>query len=445
MHALYSQESPDLLHSVVMQVTKKNLSDTKVQLTLGADADMLHDIKQKTLQSFAASMKIAGFREGKAPLNIVEKHADPARLQSEFLEQAINHLYTEAINDQRLRPVDQPNIKITKFVPFDTLEAEAEVEVVGDVQLPDYKKIKLAEQKVTVAAKDVDDVIANLRTREAEKKDVTRAAKNGDQTVIDFKGVDTKTKEPVQGADGKDFPLLLGSNTFIPGFEDNLIGMKPGDEKTFTITFPKDYGVKALQNRKVDFTVTVHKVQAVVEPKVDDVFAAKVGPFKTVADMKADIKKQLQAEKLYQASQQYADDLIRTITEKAKVAIPRVLVDEQIDRIERDQRQNIMYRGQTWQEFLESEGLTDETYREQQRPAAELRVKAGLVLSEIAEAEKINVTAEEFEAQIQAIRQQYPDQKMQAELAKPEARREILSRLLTEKTLATLKEYATAK
>jgi trigger factor len=428
-----------------MQVTIKNLSDTKVQLHLTAEAELLQAIKQDTLQGFARTMKVSGFREGKAPLSMVEKYADPTRLQSEFLERAINRVYLDAVNEKQLRPVDQPQIKVTKFVPFDTLELEAEVEVVGDIKLPDYKKIKLAEDKVAVATKDIDEVINNLRTREAAKKDVTRAAKTGDQTTIDFKGVDTKTKEPVQGAEGKAYPLVIGSNSFIPGFEDNVVGMKTGEEKTFTITFPKDYGVKALQNRKVDFTITVQKVEEIVEPKLDDEFAAKVGPFKTVADLKADIKKQLQSEKEYQASQKYADDLIRKITEKTTAAIPAVLVDEQIERIERDQRQNIMYRGQTWEEFLESEGLTEESYREAQRPAAELRVKAGLVLSEIAEAEKISITNEELDAQMQAISAQYPDQQMQAELAKPEARRDIASRLLTEKTLAKLKEYATAK
>jgi trigger factor len=428
-----------------MQVTKKNLNDTKVQLTLAADADVLHAVKQETLKVFARTIKVAGFREGKAPLAMVEKHADSARLQSEFLERAINRVYIAALEQEKLRPVDQPQIKITKFVPFDTLELEAEVEIVGDVKLPDYKKIKLPEEKVAVTAKDVDEVIKNLRTREAEKKDVDRAAKNGDQTTIDFKGVDAKTKEAVQGADGKDYPLLLGSNTFIPGFEDNVVGMKVGEEKTFAVTFPKDYGVKALQNRKVDFTVTVKKVQEMAEPKLDDEFAAKVGPFKTVDELKADIKKQLQAEKEHQAAQKYADDLITKITEKSTTAIPQVLVDEQIDRIERDQRQNLMYRGQTWQEFLESEGLTEENYRDKQRNGAEMRVKAGLVLSAVAEAEDITVTAEELDAQMSALRAQYPDKQMQAELAKPESRRDIASRIMTEKTLAKLKEYATKK
>lgn len=424
-----------------MQVTKKNLSDTKVKLTLVADAELLAGVKQEVLRAFAKDAKIQGFRAGKAPLPIVEKSADPARLQSEFLDKAMNKLYARALDEHNLRPVDQPEVKITKFVPFETLELEAEVEVVGEVKLPDYKKIKVTREKVSVSAKEVDDVIANLRTREAEKKDVDRASKDKDEVWIDFTGVDAKTKEPIKGADGKDYPLILGSNTFIPGFEPNLVGLKAGDEKTFVLTFPKDYGVKALQNRKVEFTVNVKKVQEVVEPKIDDTFAAKVGPFKTVADLKEDIKKELSARLESEAEQRYNDELIRKIAEKAKVAIPEVLITEQIERIERDQRQNLMYRGQTWQEYLEAEGLTDETYRAKHRPEAELRVKAGLVLSEIAELEKLTVTAAEIDMQLHALKAQYPDAQMQAELAKPAARNQIASRMLTEKTLAKLREY----
>lgn len=428
-----------------MQVTKKNLTDTKVQLTLVADAELLQTVKQATLKAFARDMKIQGFRAGKAPLPMVEKHADPQRLQAEFLDQAVNQLYVTAIDQEKLRPVDQPQVKITKFVPFESLEVEAEVEVVGDVKLPDYKKIKLSPEKVSVDAKEVDEVLKGLLTRDAEKKDVERASKDGDEVWIDFTGVDAKTKEPINGADGKDYPLLLGSNTFIPGFEPNLVGMKAGEEKTFTVTFPKDYGVKTLQSRKVEFTVTAKKVQELSEPKLDDAFAAKVGPFKNVAELKDDIKKELTARKQSEANQKYADDLVTKITEKAKVALPEVLVNEQIDRIEQDQRQNLMYRGQTWQEFLAAEGLDDKKYREKQRPAAELRVKAGLVLSEIAEAEKIDVSREELDAQLQVLKSQYPDAQMQAELAKPEARRSIASRILTEKTVNKLAEYAQAK
>jgi trigger factor len=428
-----------------MQVTKKNLSDTKVQLVLVADSEQLKAVKEETLSHVAHDVRLPGFRPGKAPLSLVEKSVNPATLQTEFLDRALNKLYIAALEDENLRPVSQPAVKIQKFVPFETLEIEIEVEVIGAIKLADYKNIKIAKKTVKVTAKDVDEVIQQLRKREAEKKDVTRASKEGDQVWIDFKGVDAKTKEAIGGADGKDYPLELGSNTFIPGFETNLVGMKAGEEKTFTLTFPKDYGVSTLQNRKVEFTVTVTKVQEVVEPKLDDAFAAKTGPFKTLADLKADAKDQLQQEKDNQAEREYTDELLTKITKDSKAAIPESLLEEQVERLITEQRQNIMYRGMTWQEFLDSQKLTEEAYRKQLRPDAELRVKAGLVLGEIAEAEKVIVTPEELEIRMQILKAQYPDEKMQAELDKPESRREIVSRMVSEKTVEKLVGYATAK
>lgn len=428
-----------------MQVTKKNLSDTKVQLTLQADAEQLKHVKDEALEHLSKEVKVPGFRQGKVPKAMIEKNVNPAALQTEFLDHAMNLLYVTALQQENLRPVAQPEVKVQKFVPYETLEIEVTVEVVGEVKLPDYKKIKLAKKESKVTAKEVTEVIDQIKKREAEKKDVDRAAKDGDQVIIDFKGADAKTKEAISGADGKDYPLLLGSNTFIPGFETNLIGMKPAEEKTFTLTFPKDYGVKTLQNRKVDFTVTIKKVQEMVEPKIDDEFAAKVGPFKNVEEMKADIKKQLQTEKDYQGDREYTDELLTKITKESKAAIPDSLIDEQLERLLGDHKQNAMYRGTTWQEFLEGEGKTEEEYKKTLRPDAELRVKAGLVLGEIAEKEGIEVTPEELEVRMQILKSQYPDEKMQAELDKPEARREIASRMVSEKTVDKLVGYATAK
>ncbi len=425
-----------------MQVKVTHPSTTEAIVTVIAMDDELKNIKDHVLGHFQSSVKVPGFREGKIPANILEKHVDPNSLQTQFLEEAVEQLFGQALQAQKLRPVDRPEIAIKKFVPFTTLEFEATVPVIGSVKLPDYKKIKLAKPKVAITAKDVDEVIASLRTRAAAKKDVDRAAKNGDQVFIDFSGVNAK-KEPVNGADGKDYPLILGSKAFIPGFEENLVGLKANEEKTFTLKFPKDYGVKALASKDVTFTVSVTKVQEVVEPKVDDSFAATVGPFKTVAELKADIKAQLGIERQNESDRAYENDLIQKISAKSTVAIPRVLVDDQIERMEQEERQNLTYRGQTWQEHLEEEGVNEEQHKEQKRPVAEERIKASLVMAEIAELEGLEVTAEELDIRMQLLKGQYQDPKMQEELAKPEARRDIAGRILTEKTLEKVVGYAT--
>lgn len=427
-----------------MQVTRSNLSDTKVKLTLVADQQQLDTAKQQTLRALSKDIKLPGFRQGKVPLALVEKNANPSVLQQDFLERVMNAMYGQALDDEKLRPVAQPQVSVKKFVPFTTVEIEAEVDVIGPVKLMDYKKAKLAKDIPKVTAEDVKAVIKQLQTREAEHKDVERAAKDGDQVVIDFKGVDAKTKQPINGADGKKYPLVLGSNTFIPGFEPNLIGMKASEEKTFDITFPEDYGVVSLQKRNVAFTVTVHKVQEVVEPKADDDFAAKVGPFKTLNELKADIKKQLEVEKQHQADREYEEKLLNLVADKSEVAIPDSLIEAEIDRMEASERRDLAMRGQTWQEHLEADGVSEADHREKNREQALRRVKAGLVLAEIAEQEKVDVTREELDLRLQLLKGQYQDQAMQTELAKPENQREIASRLLTEKTIAKLVGYASA-
>lgn len=428
-----------------MQVTRTQPSPNVAKLKVTAGLDDLGDTKQAVIEALSANVKVPGFRPGKAPAAMVEKQIDQTLLQSEFLEQAVNRLYVEAVQKEKLRPVAQPKIEVTKFVPFTTLEFTAEVESVGDIKLPNYKLIKVESKSHQVTAKDVNEVIDNLRQRAATKQPVQRAAKSSDEVIIDFKGTDAKTKKPVDGADGKEYPLTLGSKTFIPGFEEKLVGLKPGESKTFDLTFPQDYGVKDLQGRVVTFKVTVLKVNEQAPPALDDKFAASVGPFKTVADLKSDIKKQLATEKKREADRAFDNELLEKIAEKTTVTIPKGLIEEEIDRMEAEEKQNLVYRGQTWQEHLDAEGVTDEAHRERQREGATLRVKAGLVLGAIADKEDITVTPEELEIRIQLLKGQYPDATMQAELDKPENRRDVHSRMMTEKTLDKLRSYSAKK
>jgi trigger factor len=292
-----------------------------------------------------------------------------------------------------------------------------------------------------VSAKDVNEVMTNLQKRLAERSEVKRAAKEGDEVIIDFAGSDEEGK-PISGADGKDYPLNLGSKSFIPGFEDNILDMKAGEEKEFKVTFPKDYGVAELQSKKVTFKVTAKKVQELKEPKLDDELAKKAGPFKTVAELKADIKTQLKAEREREAQNQYENKLIQQIVEKSTVQIPEVLIEEQAQRLEDEEKRNLVYRGQTWQEHLDAEGVTEEEHRIRHKPDAELRVKAGLILSEIADREQLSVEPEELEIRLQMLKGQYKDPSMQTELDKPENQQEIAAQLLTEKTIAKLVDYA---
>jgi trigger factor len=424
-----------------MKVLRKDNSPTNIILTVTADAADLEPIHRHVLGHFKNIVKVPGFREGKAPLEMVEKYANQQRVLDEFMEHAMNELYRRAVDQEQIRPIATPNVQLKKFVPYTELEFEAETEIIGPVKLPNYKAIKLAKKKPQVTPKDVDEVIQSLRARMAERSETDRAARAGDELIIDFEGTG-KDGQKVAGADGKDFPLLLGSKTFIPGFEENLIGVKAGQSKKFEVTFPKDYGAAGLQNKKVDFKVQVKKVQELKQPKVDDDFAAKAGPFKTVAELKTDVKRQLTEEKQRQADIDYQNQLMRKIADKTEIEVPKSLVEEENLRLEDQEKQNLSYRGQTWQEHLDAEGINEQEHRQRHYPEALERVKVGLILSEIAEKEGLQVTPEEVEVRKQLLKGQYQDPQMQAELDKPENLRDIEARLMTEKTLAKLIDFS---
>ncbi len=418
----------------------KHTSDTHVVIEMSAEPNELAQIKAKVIKKLAPSVKVAGFRDGQVPPEVVEKNIPADRLSSEFINEAVNDLYIQAIKEERIRPVSPPQVQVKAFVPYTQLDVELELDVVGKVKLGDYKKLKAKPEAQKVSKKEIEDVIGNLKLRLAEKSEVQRAAKNGDEAWIDFSGVDKKG-EPVKGADGKDYPLALGSGTFIPGFEENIVGMKPGDEKDFEVTFPKDYGMKSLQNAKVKFSVKLKKVQEVSEPKVDDEFAAKVGPFKSVDELTADIEKQLMSEKQTRAERDWENALVDELIAGSKVSVPEALLEEQKQSVLQEVRQSAVQRGMTFEDYLGQREMSEEEFiKNEVMPESEKRIQAGLILSEIADQEGIDVSDSEVKARIDVLKSQYPDEKMKEQLDAPEAKREIASRLRTEKVIQFIKQ-----
>jgi len=430
-----------------MQITIHPVSKNKTKMTILADKSELDSMKNHILEHhFQKDLKIAGFRQGKVPLSIVEKNVDPNQVQGQFLDEIINDLYSRAISEKKLRVVEQPKIEITKFVPYSQLEFTVEVSILEDIKLPDYKKIKLAPEPKKVATKaEIDEVIERVRTQLAVRKDVDRASKEGDQVWIDFEGADGKGKA-VEGANGKDYPLILGSNTFIPGFETNIIGLGANDSKTFVLKFPKDYHLKALASRDVTFKVDITKVQEIVKPEINDELAVKSGPFKTIDELRADIKQQLEFEKQNALDRDYEADLIKLITEKTNFDIPDPLINSEIEDKLKELKQNLVYRGQTLDEYLTQESISeDELKTKRLRPEAIDRLRHSIVLSEIAGIEGVQVTAAEVDDRISQIKQQYADPASQEEMSKPEFKQQIGSRIMAEKTVAQLVKYATIK
>lgn len=428
-----------------MKHTLKKLSDTQVELDVKLDSKDLSSVRQMTVAKLASQVKVPGFRAGKVPPKVAEKHLDKMAIESQLIEDAVNKYVVDVINIEEIQPLERPKVDIGEFEPGEKLEFVAKVEVLPQVELGDYKSLKVTKEKVAVTADEIKDVIERMRLGFAEKNEVDRAAKTGDEVWIDFSGNDEEGN-PVPGATGKDYPLNLGSNTFIPGFEEGLVGKKTGDTFDLPLTFPEDYHHEPLKGKKVTFNVTVKTVKEVVLPEVDDEFAAKSGPFKTVAELKDDVKKEIAAQKERSVEDKLKDDLVEQAVKVSKVPVPEVLIEDQMNSIERDTMQNLMYRGMTLEQYLEEQGMTHDEWRKKElREAAERRVQVGLVLAELSKAEKIEVSKEELESRLAEMMSQYNDASMRSQLDTPDARRNLANRVLTEKTVDRLVELNSKK
>ncbi len=425
-----------------MKHTTKKLSETKIQTTVTLDKKDLADAKELALVRLAREVKAPGFRKGKLPPSVAEKHVSAEALTNEILDRAINKAIVEVYTKENIQVLDRPHVDVKKFVPGESLEFVAEAEVLPKVMLGDYKKLKVAKPKVSISKKDIDEVLERMQLNFAEKKEVDRAAKNKDEVWIDFHGTGKDGKD-IPGASGKDYPLSLGSNTFIPGFEEGLVGKKAGDKFDLPLTFPKEYHAKHLAGAKVNFKVTVKKVNEVVLPKVDDELAAKCGPFKTVAELTDDIKKELTARKTEERDNKLKDELVEKLVKASKVPVPEVLVNDQAKSLEQDMVQNLMARGVTLEQYLTEKGFKDkEDWQEKElKDAAVARVQSGLVLAELTKAEKIEASKKELDNRYAELMAQYAgNENVRTQLDTPEARRDLANRVLTEKTIQRLLE-----
>ena len=429
-----------------MKTTVKKLSDTKVQLTISLDASELADAEQVSLTKLARDIKVPGFRKGKVPVGIAAKHIDPNALQEQVLENALSKAVAEAFLQEKLQALDRPSVEVKKFVPGSELEFTAEVEVIPPVKLGDYKKLTAKKEVAKVEDKDVDEVIERIRKNYSEKSEVKRAAKLGDEAVIDFTG--KKDGVAFEGGSAKEYGLKLGEGQFIPGFEEGVIGHKAGEEFDLKLKFPEDYHAENLAGQDVVFTVKLHKVNELKLPELNDEFAAKCGPFTEMKEVKADIKRELTAQKEREADEKFKDALVGELTEKSKAALPELLVEDQLRSIERDLTQNLMYSGLNLDSYLKTQGFKDkeEWVKKEARPSAEKRVKAGLVLAELSKELKIDASRDEIQDQINFFKQQYgKDKKMLEQFDNPNVHRDIANRMITDKTVAKLVELNTKK
>lgn len=424
-----------------MKTTVKYLSDTKVELTIKLEPSELEAAEQVALKKLSRDIKVPGFRKGKVPLSVAQKHVDPNHLQEHTLDNALSKAVAEAFMDNNLQAIEQPQVEVKKFIPGDTLEFTAESTILPKVTLPAYTKLKTKREEVKVTDEDIDTIITRMQENFAEKSEVKRAAKDGDEAVIDFVG--KKDGVAFEGGKAEGYSLKLGAGQFIPGFEEGVVGHQAGDEFDLELKFPSDYHAEDLAGQKVTFSVKLHAVKESKLPELNDEFAAKCGPFTSMDELRSDIGREIEEQKKREADEKYKDALVGELADKVKVELPEVLVEDQIRSIGQDMQQNLSYRGVTLESYVKSQGFKNEDdWRAQElRPAAEKRVKAGLVLAELSRELKVDVSRDELSEQIDTFKQQYgKDAKTAAQFDDPNVHRDIANRMITDKTIEKLVE-----
>ncbi len=420
-----------------MKTKAKKLSDTRVEITVTLDAADLKPAREKALKELAKEVKVEGFRKGKVPAEIAEKFIPENDINATAIDIAVRTTVIEAFRQESKAPLVIPNVNVTKCVPNELAEYTATADIVPEIKLGDYKKLGVKKPEIKVAEKDVKEVLDNLANSFAEKKVVKRAAKLGDEVVIDFVG--KKDGVAFDGGSAKDYTLALGSGTFIPGFEDGIVGHEVGDKFDLKLTFPKDYGVEDLAGAKVVFEVLLKQVNEVTKAKIDDEMAKKCGPFKTLDELKEDIKKNLQAQNEYRVLEGFKDDLLKALVKKSTVSAPEILIEDQLKMIHDDIERNAAASGLEIDEFLKANGKEAKAWEEEARKLAETRVKASLILQTLAVEAKIQVAEEEVAAKIAELKDVYKrSPEALKSLKDPNVKMDIKNRMTIEKALEFL-------
>ena len=420
-----------------MKTKLKKLSDSRVEVTVTLDEKDLKSAGEKALEKLAQQVTVTGFRKGKVPLEVAKKFIPENDLNAETADHAVRSTLIQAFTENLKQPLALPGANITKYVPGEVLEYTATADIIPEIKLGDYKKlgVKMPETKVT--KKDIDGILDNVAMNFAEKKATKRVAKFTDEVVIDFVG--KKGGVAFDGGSAKDYKLVLGSGTFIPGFEDGIVGHEPGDKFEIKLTFPKDYGMKDLAGAKTVFEILLKQVNEVTKPAIDDELAKKVGSFKNLDEMREDIRKNLTLQAEHRNTEKFKNDLVEALVKKSTVSAPEILVDDQLQAMRRDVTQNATTAGVSFEDYIGRAGETPESWEKQARKIAEQRVKGSLVLQNVAVAEKVAVSDDEVAAKIAELRDVYKNQPEAIKnLKNPNVRMDIRNRLIIDKTLDLL-------
>ncbi|WP_138296675.1 MULTISPECIES: trigger factor [unclassified Clostridium] len=421
-----------------MNCTMEKLEKDQVRLTIEVDAEQFEKGIVAAYRKMVKSMNIPGFRKGKAPRKVIEQFYGPAIFYEEAFKEVYPDAYEKAIEDNDLQPVDYPEVDITD-IGNDGVKFTATVQLKPTVTLGDYKGIKVERPEYTVTDEDVQAEVDRALERSARWIAVEdRPVQDGDRVTLDYAG--TVDGVAFEGGTAEGQTLNIGSGMFIPGFEEQMVGMNPGEEKDLNVKFPEEYQAKELAGKDAVFHVKLHDIKEKELPELDDEFAKDVSEFDTLDEYKADIRAKLEEQNKQRADAQYENTLIEKVAENATVEIPQVMIERQIDNMMREFEMRLMYQGLRLDDYFTITGSKAEDARAEFAKDADTRVKVQLVLEAIQEAEKIEATPEELDAEIAKMAEQAnkPVEEYRASL-QPQDMAYLTDMIVMRKTVALLK------
>ena len=427
-----------------MSVKVENTENkNEVKLTFNIEAEKFEEAMKKVYTKTAKYFNIPGFRKGKAPMQLVERQYGSAIFYEDAFNELVPDIYDEAIKENKIEAVSRPNIDIVQMEKGKELIFTATVETKPEVELGKYKGIEIKKIEYTTTDKDIEHELGHMAERNARLVTVEdRAVEKGDITTIDFEGSIDGVQ--FEGGKAENHELEIGSNTFIPGFEDQIIGMKLEEEKDIKVKFPEDYFSKDLAGKDAVFKVKLHEIKKKELPKIDDEFAKDVSEFDTISELKNSIKEKLDTENADRAKYETEEEAIKVVCDNTKLDIPSGMVELEIDNMMKDMETRLSYQGLTLNQYFQMMNRTETEVRESFKDQAEKSIKSRLVLEAIVKAENFEVTPEEVSEKIKEMASQYG--RKEEELAENEQLKEYIeNNLKTQKAIEFIVKNAKKK
>ena len=414
--------------------------NSAIELVIEVSAAEFETAIEKVYNKQKKNIMLPGFRKGKAPRKMVEKMYGAEVFYEDAIEESYPAAYEAALAEAGIEPVAYPSLEIVE-VGKDGYTFKAVVTVKPEASIKEYKGLVVAKPEVKVTAADVKNELKTYIDRATRLVTVERKAKKGDTAVIDFEGF--KDGVAFEGGKGENYNLALGSGTFVPGFEDQVIGMKAGDEKDIDITFPENY-TPELAGAAVVFKVKVHEVKERQEPTLDDEFAKDVSEFETLEELKKDLSDKLKARRKEQAERDYEEAIVDALLENLECEVPEAMIDYRADKMVEDYANRIQSQGFPFDQYLSMMGMTPEMFREQAKVSAARSVRTGLALEAVAEAEQIEISEGDIEAEIKRMAEEHKveEERVRAVVNVEDMKKDLASQKALELVKASVKKPA---